>query len=164
MIACKIYMRKSQRSRSTVQIAFALKAVTENINRKRGFGNPGIINDWVSIVGANLADRTLPEKLDKNGTLRIRVDGPIATEIQHLEPQILDKVAVYFGYRAVRRLSIIQGPIEKKVDTDLSTKDSAFESIPSGGSFHPTIRAKKTNVKNALSQLAEIIKNKGNNS
>ena len=153
-------MRKSQRSRSTIQIAFALRAVTQKIIRKRGFGSPGIINDWSAIVGPHLADYTLPEKLGRNGTLRIRVAGPIATEIQHLEPQILEKVSVYFGYRAARRISIIQGPIEKKIPAALLEQTLSSESIPPEDSPHTTTRNRNTNVKTALSQLSEIIKNK----
>lgn len=154
-------MRKSTRSRSTVQIAFALKAVTENINRKRGFVGLGIINDWPTIVGSRLANKTLPEKLTKNGTLRIRVDGPIATEIQHMEPQILDKVAVYFGYRAVHRLSIVQGPIEKQLTAVTSAKDPSSDSIQANSLPFTTACTKNTIVKSALSLLSDGTKKQG---
>ena len=156
-------MGKSQRSRTTIQVAFALRAVKQKINRKRGFGDQRIISDWANIVGSQIAGYTLPEKLDRNGTLRLRVDGPIATEIQHLEPQILDKVAVYFGYRAARRLSIIQGPIEKHLATPLSIKASDSESDLSENLLYATNPDRETNVKTALSKLSEVIKNKRKN-
>ena len=156
-------MRKSQRSRTTIQVAFALRAVNQKINRKRGLVGSGIINDWANIVGQKLAEHTLPEKLDKNGTLRIRVDSPIATEIQHLEPQILEKVAIYFGYRAARRLSIVQGPIKKQLATHLSTKALDSDSIPSDSLSYATTPARKVSVKTALAQLSEAINNNRKN-
>ena len=94
-------------------MASALHKVTEKIYRKRGFASAGVLDNWPAIVGENLARHSMPERLGGDGTLRLRVDGPLATELKHLEPQILERIASYFGYRAVNRLSLIQGPLEK---------------------------------------------------
>ena len=77
-------------------LAIALHKVTEKIYRKRGFAAAGVITNWPAIVGQDLARHTMPEQLDSNGTLRLRVDGPLATELQHREPEILEKIAGYF--------------------------------------------------------------------
>ena len=94
-------------------LSSALHKVTEKIYRKRGFAAAGVLNHWPAVVGQDLARHTMPERLSDDGTLRLRVDGPLATELQHLEPQILERIASYFGYRAVHRLSLVQGPLEK---------------------------------------------------
>ena len=51
-------------------------------------------------------------------TLVLRVEGPVALEIQHLSGVIIEKVNRYFGWRAVGRIQIRQAPLmrrEKKV-------------------------------------------------
>ena len=100
-------------TRQSRPLAFALHKVTEKIYRKRGFASAGVLNNWPAIVGEDLARHSLPERIGGDGTLHLRVDGPLATEIKHMEPQILERIASYFGYRAVRRLSLVQGPLEK---------------------------------------------------
>ncbi|MDP6817491.1 MAG: DciA family protein [Alphaproteobacteria bacterium] len=100
-------------ARQTRPLASALHKVTEKIYRKRGFASAGVIDNWPAIVGEELARHTSPERLGGDGTLRLRVDGPLATEIKHMEPQILERIAGYFGYRAVNRLALIQAPLEK---------------------------------------------------
>lgn len=97
------------------RLASALGKVTAKTYRKRGFAATNVIAEWAAIVGQDLARRTLPEKLGADGTLRVRVDGPIATELKHLEPQILERIAQYFGYRAVRRLYLVRGPLPQAV-------------------------------------------------
>ena len=95
-------------------LSFSVQHVTQKIFNKRGFSAAGVINDWPTIVGHTLARNTVPERLSTNGILHLRVDAPLATEIQHLEPQIIEKIATYFGYRAVTKIRIIRGPIENK--------------------------------------------------
>jgi hypothetical protein len=91
--------------------------VTMPLYRKRGFAEAHILSDWPIIVGERFAAVTLPEKLafpkgeKQDGLLHMRVDGPLATELQHLEPQIVERINGYFGYHAVARLKLVQGPV-----------------------------------------------------
>jgi hypothetical protein len=51
-------------------------------------------------------------------SLVLRVEGPVALEIQHLSGVIIEKVNRFFGWRAVGRIQIRQAPLvrrEKKV-------------------------------------------------
>jgi len=41
------------------------------------------------------------------------VIGAMALEIQHMAPQILERVNAHLGWRAVGRLAIRQGPLER---------------------------------------------------
>lgn len=79
--------------------------------RGRGFTETGVLTDWPDIVGRPLADFTSPERLARDGTLYLRVSGGWALEVTHLEPALLDRIAGYYGYRAVTRLSLMQGPL-----------------------------------------------------
>jgi hypothetical protein len=83
--------------------------------RKRGLSEARIVTDWAEIVGPLLARATSPDRLktdarDAPGVLHVRAVGPVATEVQHLAPQIVERINAYFGYRAVDRLHIVQAP------------------------------------------------------
>ena len=98
-------------------LAAALPAVMKAAVGRRGFGEGAIITDWPAIVGAELAALSAPEKLSfppgerRGGQLQVRVAGPMAVELQHLEPLVLERINGHFGYQAIARLRIVQGPI-----------------------------------------------------
>ena len=82
---------------------------------KKGFVEVDILTNWEKIVGAELAEYSLPERIDfkrdqkSNGTLYLSVlSGAYSLELKHKEKFILDKVNAYFGYMAVANLRIIQ--------------------------------------------------------
>ncbi len=87
--------------------------------RQFGFAESAIITRWHEVVGAELARYSMPLTLKfprgkrVGGTLHIRVDGPIATELQHLEPVLVEKINTFYGYGAVAKVAISQGPIER---------------------------------------------------
>ena len=47
-------------------------------------------------------------------TLVLRVEGPVALEIQHMSGVIIDKVNRFFGWRAVGRIQIRQAPLMRR--------------------------------------------------
>ena len=77
----------------------------------RGFHRAAVITDWSAIVGETLAERCAPERLSRDGVLTIRASGSVALALQHLEPQMLERIAGYFGFRAVTRLRFRQAPL-----------------------------------------------------
>ena len=96
-------------------LAASLPAIAGKALGRRGFGEAGIITDWAAIVGPALAAQSLPLKLSfprgqrSDGVLLVRVAGPLAIELQHLAPQVLERVNTYLGYRAVGQLKLRQG-------------------------------------------------------
>lgn len=100
-------------------LAASLPPITAPIFKKRGFAEAGILTDWPAIVGPLLAGRTAPERIAfprgarHDGTLHIVCDGAFAPELQHLAPKVIERINGYFGYRAVARLKLIQGPVPK---------------------------------------------------
>ncbi|MGH6968609.1 MAG: DUF721 domain-containing protein [Stellaceae bacterium] len=102
----------------------AMRALAADVPRivkpalgKRGLGEGQLVAQWAAIVGADLARRMMPEKLTfppgprRDGTLRVRVAPVFALEAQHREPQILERLNAFFGYRALARLALVQGPL-----------------------------------------------------
>ncbi len=99
----------------------SLNFVTKPAFRRRGFAENRIITDWGSIVGDMLGDISAPRRLifakkeRNNGVLHVEVyDSGMAMELIYLEPVVIEKIAAYFGYKAVGRLKIIQKPLSQK--------------------------------------------------
>ena len=89
---------------------------TAPIRRKRGFFEASVFSDWHDIVGDDLARQCVPMRLvrgpeGEGGTLHVRVTGPLALELQHLEPQVIERINSFYGFRAVAGLRLHQGPI-----------------------------------------------------
>lgn len=80
---------------------------------KKGLAFGALITEWPSIVGHQLSIRTQPDKLvfprgkREEATLHIRAMGAIALELQHLEPQIIERINGFFGYKAVTRIRLV---------------------------------------------------------
>ncbi len=98
-------------------IAASVAKLTKPFFARRGFADGAIVGDWAAIIGPDLAAHSMPEKIvfapssRDNGTLHLRIDsGSFAVELQHLEPVLIERINAYFGYRAVSRVRISQGP------------------------------------------------------
>ncbi len=103
---------------------------------KQGFASTGIITHWPDIVGPEIADHAEPMRMiwprrvheddPEPATLVLRVEGPVALEIQHLSGVIIEKVNRFFGWRAVGRLQIRQAPLaRRKAKAPLKAPDPA---------------------------------------
>lgn len=93
-----------------------LPEVTRAALAKRGLAAAGIVQHWAEIVGPVLSAASVPERLvrDRSGdhaTLVIKVRPGIALEMQHLEPLVVERINGHFGFRAVTRLRLVQGPL-----------------------------------------------------
>ncbi len=68
-------------------------------------------------MGAELARRATPQRLSRRGrerdaaVLTVRVDGASGLELQHLAPQVIERINIYYGYRAVGQLKFVQAPL-----------------------------------------------------
>lgn len=83
--------------------------------RRRGLAEAKLLTEWSTIVGSGLAGRCQPIRLARStdregGVLVLHVAGTAALELQHSEPQILERINGFFGYPAVSRLRLIQAP------------------------------------------------------
>ena len=101
-----------------VAIAVPSERVTRPVFGRHGFAGGALVVDWPAIVGSAVASHTMPIRIRfppkerAEGTLIIKVDsGAFALEVQHLEPLILERINGYFGWKAVARLKLMQGPL-----------------------------------------------------
>jgi hypothetical protein len=91
---------------------------------RQGFASIELVTHWNDIVGSEIAPHCEPLRLKwprggeveapEPATLVLRVEGPIAIEIQHLAPVILERVNQFFGWRAVGRLALRQAPLARR--------------------------------------------------
>lgn len=146
--------------------------LTRKAFEKYGFSAATLITDWRSIVGADLASYTEPERLkwpkgveiyaetdaDDRGRpgamLILRVDGGRALDIQYRASQIIERINAYFGYRAVADLRVVQAPITRQ-KTHVSSLRREPERIDLPDVTNPALRA-------ALERMAHgIVMRKG---
>jgi hypothetical protein len=102
-------------------LSWEIEKLTKPVFRKRGFGEAAILTEWETVVGPVWARHTCPEKLarsrdaERGAVLHLRVEsGPFATELIHSEPQLIQRINNFYGYNAVERVKITQGPLPKK--------------------------------------------------
>jgi len=95
------------------ELTGVIERVTKTAIKNKGFTDAQVIYDWQIIVGDFLAKHTTPLKItyphNKNtdGTLHIEVISATAPIIQTLEPEIIEKIASYFGFKAIEKIRLI---------------------------------------------------------
>lgn len=96
---------------------------------KFGFSAATLVTDWATIVGAELAGFTAPERLRwphqpqlrddedagtapkrRGATLVVSVEPARALDIQYRRAQITERINAFFGYAAISELRIEQRP------------------------------------------------------
>ena len=106
-----------RKERGLLTVGTSLPHLAAPALRKRGFAQARLITEWPSIVGEALARETVPQKLvfrrgsKTDAILHLRVASGYALELQHIAPQIIDRINGFFGFRAVGDLRYAQGPI-----------------------------------------------------
>ncbi|MCQ4158473.1 DciA family protein [Roseomonas sp. GC11] len=88
-------------------VGAVLPQLTRPIFRKRSPAAAHLISDWAEIVGPVLAAQSLPQKFSA-GTLTLGCSGPMAMELQYLEPQLVAKINTALGQKLVQRIRLVQ--------------------------------------------------------
>ncbi len=117
-------MNKPRRSQPRPLAQLVGKTI-EDAFAKQGFASTGLVTHWPEIVGAEIADHAEPMRMiwprrvheddPEPAALVLRVEGPVALEIQHLSGVIIERVNRFFGWRAVGRIQIRQAPLRRLV-------------------------------------------------
>ena len=158
---------KKRRAGGPLPIATLVPKLTRKALGKYGFSYAGLITEWEAIIGTDIARTSIPEKLTfpqnkrDSGVLRLRAESGAALEIQHLEPQILDRINSYFGYRAVARLQLINGPVRRQKMQPI-TKRKPAQNI--NGTTQEVTDPKLRNVLERLGQSMQMRESGGKKS
>lgn len=112
----KIEPKRSNRARAVSEL---LPDVGRAAFRKFGFVQHSVVSRWAEIVGDRYARVSAPESIRfpqgkrAEGVLTLTVAGAHAAMMQHIAPEIMDRVNRFFGYAAVGRVAIRQGEVKR---------------------------------------------------
>jgi hypothetical protein len=109
---------------SAKPLSVLLSDVFSDAYAKQGFAARELVTRWAEIAGPEVAAHSEPLKiqwprpvdgeLPEPATLVLRVEGPMALEIQHASDIILERVNRFFGLSAVGRLALRQAPLSRR--------------------------------------------------
>lgn len=130
--------REARRGGGPRALAVSLGKVARQALGSRNLAERSLILDWSSIAGEETARICHPLELSfarrdrrMDGTLTLRVRAGQATRVQHLEPQLIERINGYLGYRAVARLRLLPGP--PPGDADATAPRGAGPARATGG-------------------------------
>jgi hypothetical protein len=115
-MAGKLYERK--RGGQARAIADLMPDVGRTAFRRFGFVQSSVVTRWPEIVGERHARVCQPEAIrfppgDKtDGILQLLVVPAHAPLIQHVIPEIVERVNRFFGYKAVAKVKLRQGAVQ----------------------------------------------------
>jgi hypothetical protein len=109
---------------SAKPLSVLLSDVFSDAYAKQGFAARELVTRWAEIAGPEISDHSEPLKIQwprpvegqplEPATLVLRVEGPMALEIQHASEAILQRVNRFFGWSAVGRLALRQAPLSRR--------------------------------------------------
>jgi hypothetical protein len=101
------------------RLADLVPAIGDTAFRKFGFVQSALLTRWPEIVGDRLARVSQPESLrfargtKAEGTLRLTVTSAAAPMVHHLTGDLMASVNRFFGYRAVAKVTLLQGHVHR---------------------------------------------------
>ncbi len=120
---------------SAKPLSVLLSDVFSDAYAKQGFAARELVTRWAEIAGAEIAAHSQPLKIQwprpverqpqEAATLVLRVEGPMALEIQHASDVILQRVNRFFGWNAIGRLALRQAPLSRRDTPKTSTGPDA---------------------------------------
>ena len=109
---------------SAKPLSVLLSDVFSDAYAKQGFAARELVTRWAEIAGPEVAAHSEPLKIQwprpvegqpqEPATLVLRVEGPMALEIQHASDVILQRVNRFLGWSAVGRLALRQAPLTRR--------------------------------------------------
>jgi hypothetical protein len=112
------------RPTSAKPLSVLLSDVFSDAFSRQGFAARELVTRWAEIAGPEIAVYSEPLKIQwprpvegeaqEPATLVLRVEGPMALEIQHASDVILQRVNRFLGWSAVGRLALRQAPLSRR--------------------------------------------------
>jgi hypothetical protein len=109
---------------SAKPLSVLLSGVFSDAYARQGFAARELVTRWAEIAGPEVAAHSEPLKIQwprpvegqpqEPATLVLRVEGPMALEIQHASDVVLERVNRFFGWSAVGRLALRQAPLSRR--------------------------------------------------
>ncbi|MFZ5748880.1 MAG: DUF721 domain-containing protein [Pseudomonadota bacterium] len=109
--------KRSNRARAVSDL---LPDVGRAAFRKFGFVQHAVVSRWAEIVGDRYAQVSVPESIRfpqgerAQGVLSLIVSGAHAPMMQHIAPEIVERVNRFFGYPAVASVRFRHGEVKRR--------------------------------------------------
>ena len=128
--------------------------------RRFGFVQSSVVTRWAEIVGERYADVSAPEAIRfpagkrADGTLHLVVQGGHAPMMQHVLPDVMERVNRFFGYRAVAKVAMRQGKVERRPEPAVTPPPRMLRPVPAelGDSLREVSDPELRTVLEALAQ------------
>jgi len=150
---------------SAKPLSVLLGDVFSDAYAKQGFAARELVTRWAEIAGPEVAAHSEPLKIQwprpvegqpqEPATLVLRVEGPMALEIQHASDVILQRVNRFFGWSAVGRLALRQAPLSRR---DRSTVPRAPDAKAVAEVAKTLSSVEDEELRAALARLGALIK------
>jgi hypothetical protein len=104
--------------------------------RRFGFVQSSVVTRWPEIVGERHAQVCMPEAIrfppgeKSEGILQLVVLPAHAPLIQHVIPEIMERVNRFFGYKAVSRVKLRQGEVKPPRGEERPKAPPSLKPIP----------------------------------
>ena len=117
------------RKKSLMRVGDLMGVMLSPALRARGFASIEVIARWDDLVGRQFAGRSRalqlkwpprgarsdPDASPAGATLIIAVSGGAAIELQHMAPQIIERVNAMLGWSCVGKLAFRQQPVAPRI-------------------------------------------------
>ena len=117
-------------------IADLMPEVGRTAFRRFSFVQSSVVTRWPEIVGARHARVCAPEAIRfppgerRDGILQLVVTPAHAPIIQHVIPEIIERVNRFFGYGAVAKVKLRQGAVKPPVANEPAKAPPSLRPIP----------------------------------
>jgi hypothetical protein len=104
--------------------------------RRFGFVQSSVVSRWDEIVGPRYAAVSAPDAIrfpigkKADGTLELVVEGAHATMMQHVVPEIIERVNRFFGYNAVAKIKMRQGVVTRADPRPKAVAPPSLKPVP----------------------------------
>lgn len=117
-------------------IAELMPEIGRTAFRRFGFVQSSVVTRWPEIVGARHARVCMPESIrfppgeKSDGVLQLVVVPAHAPLIQHVIPEIIERVNRFFGYRAVAKVKLRQGEVKAPAASKPRAASATLRPVP----------------------------------
>lgn len=149
-------------------------SLTKPAFERYGFSAATVITDWATIVGADIARYTMPERLKwpkrvewsgddvadadrgrPGATLILAVASGRALDVQYKCGQLVERINAYFGYRAIADIRIVQVPAIKPQAAGRLPMPVAATPVPAPPPRQELVGIAEPSLRAALERMAE---------
>ncbi len=118
------------------QVAELVPQIGRAAFRRFGFVQSSVVTRWPEIVGPHHAKVCAPESIrfppgeKSDGIMQLVVMPAHAPLIQHVIPEIIERVNRFFGYKAVAKVKIRQGAVQPPAAGESRKAPPSLKPIP----------------------------------